>query len=42
MVFHLTDKPHAVYDVWNQKRVPSSKTLHVELPAHGCALFRLE
>ena len=21
MVFHLTDKPHAVYDVWNQKRV---------------------
>ncbi len=42
MVFHLTDKAHTVYDVWNQKRIPSSKILHVELPAHGCALFRLE
>jgi hypothetical protein len=42
MVFHLTDKPHAVYDIWNQKRMGSAKTLHVELPPHGCALFRVE
>ena len=42
MVFHLEDKPHAVYDVWNQKGLPSAKTLHVLLPAHGCALFRVE
>jgi hypothetical protein len=42
MVFHLTDKPHAVYDIWNQKRIKSAKTLHVELPPHGCALFRVE
>jgi hypothetical protein len=42
MVFHLIDKPHAVYDVWNEKRIASAKTLHIELPAHGCALFRLE
>jgi len=42
MVFHLTDKPHAVYDIWNRKRIPSAKTLHVELAPHGCALFRLE
>jgi hypothetical protein len=39
MVFHLADKPHAVFDIWNQKRIPRAKTLHVELAAHGCALF---
>ena len=42
MIFHLDNKSHAVYDVWNQKHIPKSKTLHVELPAHGCALFRVE
>ena len=42
MVFHLTDKPHKVFDIWNQKRIPTTKTLHVELAAHGCALFRVE
>lgn len=42
MVFHLEDKAHAVYDVWSQKHIPSSKALHVELPSHGCALFRIE
>ena len=42
MVFHLDNKPHAVFDIWNQKRIPASKTLHVDLAAHGCALFRLE
>jgi hypothetical protein len=40
--FHLADKPHAAFDVWNQKRIPAAKTLHVELPPHGCALFRVE
>ncbi len=42
MVFHLEDKPHAVFDVWNQKHFPAAKALHIELPPHGCALFRLE
>ena len=42
MVFHLTDKPHGVFDIWNQKRIAPAKTLHVELPPHGCALFRLD
>jgi hypothetical protein len=42
LVFHLTEKPHAVYDIWNQKHIPQGKTLHVELAAHGCALFRVE
>ena len=41
-VFQLEDKPHAVFDVWNQKHIPASKSLHIELPAHGCALFRVE
>jgi len=41
-VFHLDDKPHAVYDVWNAKHVASAKSLHVELAPHACALFRLE
>jgi hypothetical protein len=42
MVFHLEDKPHAVFDIWNQKRIPRAKTLHVVLAPHGCALFRVE
>ena len=41
-VFHLSDKPHALYDVWNQKQIPSEKGFHVKLPPHGCALFRVE
>jgi hypothetical protein len=41
--FHLADKNHAVYDVWNEKRIPSAKTLKAgTIPAHGCALFRVE
>jgi len=42
MIFHLNDKPHAAFDIWNQKQIPSAKALHVELPPHGCALFRIE
>jgi hypothetical protein len=42
MVFHLSDKPHALYDVWNQKHLPREKAFHVKLPPHGCALFRVE
>jgi hypothetical protein len=41
-LFHLPNRPHALFDVWNQKHIPSSKTLHVVLPAHGCALFRVK
>jgi alpha-galactosidase len=42
MLFYLENKPYALYDVWNQKHIPSAKTLHVVLPAHGCALFRID
>jgi hypothetical protein len=41
-VFHLGNKSHAVYDVWNGKHIPGAKSLHVELAPHACALFRLE
>ena len=41
-LFHLDKKSHAVFDVWNQKHIPKSSTLHVALPAHGCALLRVE
>jgi alpha-galactosidase len=40
--FHLADKPHAAFDVWNGKQVPVAKTLHVGLPPHGCALYRVD
>ncbi len=42
MLFHLPAKAHAVFDVWNEKHIPAAKALHVELPPHGCALFRVE
>jgi alpha-galactosidase len=42
MLFYLENKPYALYDVWNQKHLPAAKTLHVVLPPHACALFRLE
>jgi alpha-galactosidase len=42
MLFYLPDKPHALFDVWNQKQVPGATVLHVDLPAHGCALFRVD
>ena len=40
--FGLADRNYAVYDIWNQKHLSSAKALHVEIPAHGCALFRVE
>ncbi len=40
--FHLAAEAHAVYDVWNQGHMPGAAALHAELPAHGCALFRVE
>jgi alpha-galactosidase len=40
--FRLADKPHSAFDVWNAKQVSVAKTLHVTLPPHGCALFRVE
>ena len=42
IVFHLPEKSHAAFDVWNQKRVLRAKALHVELSPHGCALFRVD
>jgi hypothetical protein len=38
----LAGRAHAVYEIWGQRSVPSATALHVELPPHGCALFRVE
>jgi len=40
--FHVTEKPHAAYDVWYKRAVGKSKAFHVVLPPHGCALWRVE
>ena len=40
--FHLTEKAHAVSDVWNSKKNPSARSLHVELHAHACMLIRID
>jgi hypothetical protein len=40
--FRLTEKPHGTFDIWSKKQIPPAKSLHVEIPAHGCALFRVE
>ncbi len=41
--FHLDDKAHAAYDVWNGKHIASAKSLKAGLiPPHGCAIFRVE
>ena len=40
--FHVSDKPHAAYDVWNRRRLSTAKVMHVVLPPHGCALWRIE
>jgi hypothetical protein len=40
--FRLADKAHEVYEIWNQQHIPVAKKLHVEIPAHGCALYRVE
>jgi hypothetical protein len=38
----LAGRAHAVYEIWSQRNVPGATALHVELPPHGCALFRIE
>ncbi len=41
--FHLADKKHAAYDIWNKRHIAAAKSLNAGLiPPHGCALFRVE
>ena len=37
-----TGSAHTAYEIWTERNVPSATSLHVELPPHGCALFRME
>lgn len=39
---HLSDKAHGAVEVWSGKRVGAGKMLQAEVPAHGCALYRVE
>ncbi len=32
----------AAWDVWQHRHMPPATDLHIELPAHGCALFRIK
>jgi hypothetical protein len=38
----LAGKKYAIVDIWSGGRVVPSETVHVNLPSHGCALFRIE
>jgi hypothetical protein len=38
----LAGGAHAVYEIWSGRNVPSAAALRVELPPHGCAIFRIE
>jgi hypothetical protein len=38
----LAGSAHAAYEVWSQRDIPSATTLHVEVPPHGCAVFRID
>jgi hypothetical protein len=38
----LAGSAHAAYEVWSQRDIPSATTLHVEVPPHSCAVFRIE
>jgi hypothetical protein len=38
----LAGQDHAVFDIWNQRHIAAAKLMHVDLPPHACALFRVE
>ncbi len=38
----LKGSAHAVYEIWSRRSVPAAAALHVGLPPHGCAVFRIE
>jgi hypothetical protein len=42
MLFYLPDRSHALFDVWTGRHIPAAKSLHIELPPHACALFRVD
>ncbi len=40
--FQLSDKPRPIYDLFDHEQIPLATALHVEIPAHGSAIFRVE
>ncbi len=39
---HQSAPTHGIYDVYNRKQLPAGKTLGLDLPPHGCVLFRID
>jgi len=40
--FQLSDKPRPVYDVFTREQIPLATALHIQIPAHGSVVFRVE
>lgn len=38
----LAGPKHSVFEIWSGRRVVAAAALHVEIPAHGCALFHID
>jgi hypothetical protein len=38
----LAGRSHAAFEIWKERRMPAARLLHVDVPPHGCALFRVE
>jgi len=38
----LAGGSHAAFEIWNQRQIPAAKLLHVDVPPHGSAVFRLD
>jgi hypothetical protein len=38
----LAGSAHAAYEIWSRRNIPSRAALHVDLPPHGCAVYRIE
>jgi alpha-galactosidase len=39
---HRADNVQGLFDVWNKKRISLVQAQHIEVPAHGCLLYRVE
>lgn len=37
----LAGRSHAAFEIWKERQIPSAKLLHVDIPPHGSAIFRV-
>jgi alpha-galactosidase len=38
----LSGRSHTALEIWNRRQIPSAKLLRVDIPPHGCTLFRVD